>query len=131
MIALDSSGKARSQSKKLSTIFVDNTVDRLYKEKVSGVGESIFCSAIKKYAPRISHLIQWLAIEGRVVVRSPGCRHDRFVTIVDEERRPARVVKSRKQTESARNISCQAARGAKYAPVGPLRTDLARIECGA
>jgi hypothetical protein len=131
IIALDSFGKAHSRWKKLSTIFVDNTVDRLYKEKVSGVGKSIFCSAIKKYAPRFSYLIQWLAFEGRVVVRSQRCSHVRFVTIVDEEWRLARVVKSRKQTESARKISCQAGRGAKYAPVGQLRNDPVRIECGA
>jgi hypothetical protein len=116
---------------KLSTIFVDNTVHSLYKEEVSGVGKSVFCSAIKKYAPRFSYFIQWLAFEGRVVVRFPGCSHYRFVTIVDEERRRAHVVKSRKQTESARKISAETARAPKYAPGGPLRTSLARIECGA
>jgi hypothetical protein len=102
----------------------------LYKEKVSGVGKSIFCSAIKKYAPHFSYCIQRLAFEGRVVVRFPGCWRYRFVTIVDEERHPARVVKSRKQAESARKISAETAPAAKYAPGGPLRTSLARIECG-
>jgi len=57
----------------------------LQKEKVSGVGESIFYSVIKKYAPRFSYHIQQVAFEGRVVVRFPGCWHYRFVTTVDEE----------------------------------------------
>jgi hypothetical protein len=110
---------------------VDNTVHSLQKEKVSGVGESIFYSAIKKYAPRFSYHIQQVAFEGRVVVRFPGCWHYRFVTTVDEEWRSARAVKTRKPTESARKISAESARAPKYAPGGPLRTGLARIQCGA
>jgi hypothetical protein len=130
IIALDKFGNVHSRWKKLSTIFVDNTVHSLYKEKVSGVGKSVFCSTINKYALHLSYLIQRVAFEGRVVVRSAGCWHERFVTIVDEERRPARVVKSRNQTESARKISSETAHTPKYAPGGPLETSLARIECG-
>jgi len=37
-------------------------------------------------------------------MRFPGYCHDGFVTIVDEEEPPARVVKSRKQAESAKKI---------------------------
>jgi hypothetical protein len=110
---------------------VDNTVDGLHKEKVSGVGKSFFCSAIKKYAPRFLHPFQRLAFEGRVVARFPGYPRDRFLTIVDEERCPARVVESRKQTESARKISGETPSAPKYAPGRPLRISPARIEYGA
>jgi hypothetical protein len=123
--------KAHSWRDKLSTIFVDNTVDGLHKEKVSGVGKSFFCSAIKKYAPGFSNLIQRLVLEGRVVARFPGESHDRFVTIVDGERCPTHVVKSRNQTESARRISGESEGATKFAPGRPLRISLARIECGA
>jgi hypothetical protein len=123
-------GEAHSRREKLSTIFVDNTVDGLHKEKVSGVGESIFCSAIKKYAPRFPYFIQRLIFEGRVVARFPGYSRDRFVTIVNEQQCPARVVESRKQAESARIISDETAGAPKYAPGRTLRISPARIECG-
>jgi len=106
-------------------------VDRLYKEKVSGVAKSIFCSAIKKYAPSFKYCFQQVVFEGRVVMRFPGYRHDRFVTIVDEEQVPERVVKTRKQAESAKAISGNAPRAPKYVPERPLRAGPVRIECGA
>lgn len=89
MIALDNAGNARPQREKLSTIFVDNTVDGFCKDKVSGVAKSIFCSAIKKYAPRFRICIQTLAFEGRMAARFAGYSRYRFVTIVDEGRRQA------------------------------------------
>ena len=95
-------------------------MDGLHKEKVSGVGESIFCSAIKKYAPRFQYFIQRLIFEGRVVARFPGHSRDRFVTIVNEQRCSARVVESRKQAESARKISAESTRAPKFVPGGPL-----------
>jgi hypothetical protein len=99
IIALDNAGNVQSGQKKLSTIFVDNTVDGFSKDKVSRVAKSIFCSAIKKYAPHFPYFFQTLAFEGRMVVRFPGCAHDRFVTVVDEGRYPLRIVKRRKQDE--------------------------------
>ena len=131
IIALDSFDKAQYTREKLSTIFVDNIVDRLYKEKVSGVAKSIFCSAIKKCAPSFRYCFQQVVFGGRVVVRFPGCSHDRFVTIVDEEQPTERVVKSRKQAESTKKISGNAPRAPKYALDRPLRTGPGRIEYGA
>jgi len=63
-------------------------------------------------------------------MRFPGYCHDGFVTIVDEEEPPARVVKSRKQAESAKKTSGNVARAPKYAPDRPLGTRPGRIECG-
>ena len=86
---IDSVPRMQSSLGKLSTIFVDNTVDGFYKDKVSRVAKSIFCSAIKKYAPHFRICFQTLAFEGRMVARFAGCSRDRFMTIVDEGRKPA------------------------------------------
>ena len=59
-------------------------MDGFYKDKVSRVAKSIFCSAIKKYAAHFRVSFQPLAFEARMVARFAGCAHDRFMTIVDE-----------------------------------------------
>jgi hypothetical protein len=63
-------------------------------------------------------------------MRFPGYCHYGFVTIVDEERLPARIVKTRKQAESAKKFG-KVPRAPKYAPGRPLRMRAGRIECGA
>jgi len=131
IIALDNAADARSQRKKLSTIFVDNTVDGFCKDKVSGVAKSIFCSAIKKYASRFRICFQTLAFEGRMAARFTGCSHDRFMTIVDEGAPGLRMVNLRKQAESANKIPAKANARKNYAESVPFSGRPARIECRA
>lgn len=120
-----------SHAQKLSTIFVDNIVHSLYKQNVSGVFISIFCSAIKKYTSRLNHINHGFTKRPRVAAGFRGGSCFDFVTVVDEGRYFATDVKGSFDEFCDRRFLLRARLPTRVAQSGGPEDGRAGLECGA